>query len=88
MIGDEIVPVCATCGEPVTVDVCGTIHVGDDDPDATEYDHPAVVRSCSMCGGLDHTQRMVIDDDGEWDENCRFVPYFDGDGNDLRRRRR
>jgi hypothetical protein len=77
-------PVCDLCGEPVTVDVMGTIHVGDTDPDSTMFDHEAVLRSCSMCGATSHTERES-DDDGEWDENCRYVSYIDGDGNNLRR---
>ncbi len=42
--------------------------------------------SCSMCGSSDHSERQVLED-GEWDENRRFVGYFDGDGRDLRRSR-
>lgn len=40
---------------------------------------------CTMCGETTHTERQVLDD-GEWSEDCTFLAYFDGDGNDLRRR--
>lgn len=41
-------------------------------------------RGCSMCGETTHTERERTED-GEWDEDCVFHPFFDGDDKDLRR---
>lgn len=49
--------------------------------------HRVVVHAtCSMCGGSDHTERQRTED-GEWDEDCQYHSFVDGDGNDRRRSR-